>query len=91
MRKEDFPLITYYCPHCHALNQPKQFEDCVSSDVLDQPKKIEILVSHAFNQPKQAEDHISSSTPPILATLREKGNLEAVDISGNSSFENISE
>ncbi|CAI0395168.1 unnamed protein product [Linum tenue] len=23
-RKEDFPYITYYCPHCHALNQPKQ-------------------------------------------------------------------
>ncbi|XP_027332120.1 uncharacterized protein At2g24330-like [Abrus precatorius] len=23
-RKEDFPLITYYCPHCHALNKPKQ-------------------------------------------------------------------
>ena len=19
-RKEDFPHITYYCPHCHALN-----------------------------------------------------------------------
>ncbi|EEF34423.1 uncharacterized protein At2g24330 [Ricinus communis] len=25
-RKEDFPYITYYCPHCHALNQPKQLE-----------------------------------------------------------------
>ncbi|KAI5660744.1 hypothetical protein M9H77_20067 [Catharanthus roseus] len=23
-RKEDFPFITYYCPHCKALNQPKQ-------------------------------------------------------------------
>lgn len=23
-RKEDFPFITYYCPHCHALNKPKQ-------------------------------------------------------------------
>ncbi|KAK9074179.1 hypothetical protein SSX86_006776 [Deinandra increscens subsp. villosa] len=22
-RKEDFPFITYYCPHCHALNQPR--------------------------------------------------------------------
>ncbi|CAN0830310.1 Uncharacterized protein At2g24330 [Linum grandiflorum] len=22
-RKEDFPFVTYYCPHCHALNQPK--------------------------------------------------------------------
>lgn len=23
-RKEDFPFVTYYCPHCNALNQPKQ-------------------------------------------------------------------
>ncbi|XVE97205.1 hypothetical protein REPUB_Repub03eG0000900 [Reevesia pubescens] len=30
-RKEDFPYITYYCPHCHALNSPKQLEDHVSS------------------------------------------------------------
>ncbi|KAK9056938.1 hypothetical protein SSX86_024303 [Deinandra increscens subsp. villosa] len=22
-RKEEFPFITYYCPHCHALNKPK--------------------------------------------------------------------
>ncbi|XP_041021147.1 uncharacterized protein At2g24330-like isoform X2 [Juglans microcarpa x Juglans regia] len=26
-RKEDFPFITYYCPHCHALNRPKQSEE----------------------------------------------------------------
>ncbi|KAL0345285.1 UNVERIFIED_CONTAM: hypothetical protein Sradi_4359800 [Sesamum radiatum] len=26
-RKEDFPYITYYCPHCNALNAPKQPED----------------------------------------------------------------
>ncbi|KAF2291767.1 hypothetical protein GH714_035522 [Hevea brasiliensis] len=29
-RKEDFPYITYYCPHCHALNQPKHSEGCAS-------------------------------------------------------------
>ncbi|XP_061965666.1 uncharacterized protein At2g24330-like [Populus nigra] len=29
-RKEDFPYITYYCPHCRALNQPKQLEERVS-------------------------------------------------------------
>ncbi|XP_076947890.1 uncharacterized protein At2g24330-like [Bidens hawaiensis] len=30
-RKEDFPFITYYCPHCHALNKPK---NSVSSDAM---------------------------------------------------------
>ncbi|GMJ15796.1 LUNAPARK2.1, LUNAPARK2, LUNAPARK2.2, LUNAPARK A [Hibiscus trionum] len=29
-RKEDFPYITYYCPHCQALNRPKQMEEHVS-------------------------------------------------------------
>ncbi|KAK9266260.1 hypothetical protein L1049_000048 [Liquidambar formosana] len=29
-RKEDFPYITYYCPHCHALNRSKQLEEHVS-------------------------------------------------------------
>jgi len=23
-RKEDYPHVTYYCPHCHALNTSKQ-------------------------------------------------------------------
>ena len=26
-RKEDFPYITYYCPHCHALNGSHQSGD----------------------------------------------------------------
>ncbi|XP_021617688.2 uncharacterized protein At2g24330 [Manihot esculenta] len=30
VRKEDFPHITYYCPHCRALNQPKNSEGHVS-------------------------------------------------------------
>lgn len=29
-RKEDFPYITYYCPHCQALNRPKQSDERVS-------------------------------------------------------------
>ncbi|OVA09165.1 protein of unknown function DUF2296 [Macleaya cordata] len=29
-RKEDFPYITYYCPHCHALNRSKLLEENAS-------------------------------------------------------------
>ncbi|CAJ1972175.1 unnamed protein product [Sphenostylis stenocarpa] len=29
-RKEDFPFITYYCPHCHALNKPKHSDENIS-------------------------------------------------------------
>ncbi|KAI3993200.1 hypothetical protein MKX01_009943 [Papaver californicum] len=30
-RKEDFAYITYYCPHCHALNKSKQLEESGAS------------------------------------------------------------
>ncbi|CAI9106114.1 OLC1v1005182C1 [Oldenlandia corymbosa var. corymbosa] len=29
-RKEDFPYVTYYCPHCSALNRPRQMDDRAS-------------------------------------------------------------
>jgi hypothetical protein len=29
-RREEFPFITYYCPHCHALNKPKQSDEPIS-------------------------------------------------------------
>ncbi|KAL4555122.1 hypothetical protein LXL04_037733 [Taraxacum kok-saghyz] len=32
VRKEEFPFITYYCPHCHALNKPK--DSGISSDTI---------------------------------------------------------
>uniref|UniRef100_A0A7N0T1R7 Lunapark zinc ribbon domain-containing protein n=1 Tax=Kalanchoe fedtschenkoi TaxID=63787 RepID=A0A7N0T1R7_KALFE len=32
-RKEDFPYITYYCPHCNALNRSKQSPDNISSGI----------------------------------------------------------
>ncbi|XP_022135665.1 uncharacterized protein At2g24330 isoform X2 [Momordica charantia] len=31
VKKEDFPFITYYCPHCHALNRSNQSEEPASS------------------------------------------------------------
>ncbi|KAK8520265.1 hypothetical protein V6N13_031277 [Hibiscus sabdariffa] len=30
VKKEDFPYITYYCPHCRALNKPKQQMELLS-------------------------------------------------------------
>ncbi|KAJ4958996.1 hypothetical protein NE237_026107 [Protea cynaroides] len=39
-RKEDFPYITYYCPHCHALNRSRQLEEHAinsSSDNVSSP------------------------------------------------------
>ncbi|PKI47353.1 hypothetical protein CRG98_032188 [Punica granatum] len=39
-RKEDFPYITYYCPHCHALNRPKNSEEPVSGTTSPQPGSL---------------------------------------------------
>ena len=30
VKKEDFPFITYYCPHCRVLNRSNQSEEQVS-------------------------------------------------------------
>ncbi|KAF7817195.1 putative transmembrane protein [Senna tora] len=38
-QKEDFPYITYYCRHCHALNKPKQMDERISgSQDMGSPK-----------------------------------------------------
>ncbi|KAK8597375.1 hypothetical protein V6N13_094790 [Hibiscus sabdariffa] len=39
-RKEDFPYITYYCPHCQALNRPKQMEEHVSRSSSPNTKAV---------------------------------------------------
>lgn len=35
--KEEFPYITYYCPHCHALNGPKQSDQVVPTSLASLP------------------------------------------------------
>ncbi|KAK4277096.1 hypothetical protein QN277_015147 [Acacia crassicarpa] len=35
-RKEDFPFITYFCPHCQALNKPRNSDEVVPA--LSSPK-----------------------------------------------------
>ncbi|XP_022732613.1 uncharacterized protein At2g24330-like [Durio zibethinus] len=40
-RKEDFPYITYYCPHCRALNRPNQSEEHVSGSSLPSMNPLE--------------------------------------------------
>ncbi|KAJ4974698.1 hypothetical protein NE237_007872 [Protea cynaroides] len=34
-RKEDFPYITYYCPHCNALNRSRQLEEHATNSISD--------------------------------------------------------
>jgi len=64
-RKEDFPFITYYCPHCHALNKPKQSDEHISlpnttgSPKADDGKEV---------QKAGASDSLIVNDNPVKAT-----------------------
>nr|XP_043626794.1 uncharacterized protein At2g24330-like [Erigeron canadensis] len=45
-RKEDFLVITYYCPHCHALNKPRNWDE--SSTAANSPN-MRSLMTHSPN------------------------------------------
>lgn len=68
-RKEDFPYITYYCPHCNALNGPKQPSEHISGSssptitALAPVDDAEVTVGADDLNP----DTISSSTSDVAA------------------------
>ncbi|XP_050366871.1 uncharacterized protein At2g24330 [Argentina anserina] len=68
-KKEDFAYITYYCPHCHALNRPKHLEgaDPGSSTPNSGPMVAENR-SDASNQASVSlNDSIVTGTSPVGA------------------------
>ncbi|KAL5190122.1 Cryptochrome DASH, chloroplastic/mitochondrial [Glycine soja] len=67
-RKEDFPVITYYCPHCHALNKPKQSDEHISGltspNTGGTPKTDDGVADAVKNaRASPAESVITSSSP----------------------------
>ncbi|XP_012451208.1 uncharacterized protein At2g24330 [Gossypium raimondii] len=60
-RKEDFPYITYYCPHCQALNRPKQMEEHVSKSSSPSMKAVKSEGSG------DATGDVSESSSPMAA------------------------
>ncbi|WVY90165.1 hypothetical protein V8G54_035679 [Vigna mungo] len=63
-RKEDFPFITYYCPHCHALNKPKHSDEHISLPNTDSPKADD----GKEVQKAGASDSLIASDNPVKAT-----------------------
>ncbi|CAI9286531.1 unnamed protein product [Lactuca saligna] len=62
-RKEDFLVITYYCPHCHALNKPKNLDE--NSSCLNSPNMRSPMAHHhyhALNKPTRLTENNSSET-----------------------------
>ncbi|KAI5403568.1 uncharacterized protein At2g24330 [Lathyrus oleraceus] len=74
-RKEDFPFITYYCPHCHALNKPKQL-DGVSGLPSPNSRSVQrdgrILALPPLNAAGsvQLDEHISGLPSPSAGSVQ---------------------
>ncbi|KAK9946163.1 hypothetical protein M0R45_011639 [Rubus argutus] len=68
-KKEDFAYITYYCPHCHALNRPKHLEGDVSGSGSHTSGSLGAGVrSDAANEASGSlNDSVVTSTGPVGA------------------------
>ncbi|BBN01819.1 endoplasmic reticulum junction formation protein lunapark [Marchantia polymorpha subsp. ruderalis] len=63
-KKEDYQYITYYCPHCHALNKSNQLE--VASEGVNSPGG-----SETPSQAGSIEEVFSSCGPSLGPSLPE--------------------
>ncbi|CAL0305689.1 unnamed protein product [Lupinus luteus] len=78
-RKEDFPFVTYYCPHCHALNKPKQSENRISGNTspnTGSPPKTDPDQAVKDAITSVVESIITSKNSPEIEEVLETANLE---------------
>ncbi|KAL8189231.1 hypothetical protein R6Q57_028797 [Mikania cordata] len=74
-RKEDFLVFTYYCPHCHALNKPRNLDENFSC--TNSPNMRSLMTRHnALNKVENTSDPNSpdARTPPTISHLVNKPN-----------------
>lgn len=66
-RKEDFPYVTYYCPHCQALNRPRGPGEHVSGS--NSPTRASSVLEDVDvpSTGGSIGDTISSSNSPVAA------------------------
>ncbi|XP_058785779.1 uncharacterized protein At2g24330-like [Vicia villosa] len=74
-RKEDFPFITYYCPHCQALNKPKQLDGVSglpspNSRSVQMEERILALPSPNADGSVQLDGHISGLPSPNAGSVQ---------------------
>ncbi|KAK6135483.1 hypothetical protein DH2020_030769 [Rehmannia glutinosa] len=63
--KEDFPYVTYYCPHCNALNRPKQPDERVSG--ANSPAMTSTVEDAVPSAGGSIADKISASNSRVAA------------------------
>ncbi|KAI3789539.1 hypothetical protein L2E82_02338 [Cichorium intybus] len=70
-RKEDFLVITYYCPHCQALNRPKNLDEnssCLNSPNMRSPMKH----PNALNKPNLSDENSSDTNSHDMTSSKIK-------------------
>ncbi|KAE9603741.1 hypothetical protein Lal_00001969 [Lupinus albus] len=79
-RKEDFLFVTYYCPHCQALNKPKQSDDRISGNTSpnmgSRPPKTEADQAVKDAITSVVESMITSKNSHEIEEVLEKASLE---------------
>ncbi|XWS72884.1 hypothetical protein CRYUN_Cryun02cG0078100 [Craigia yunnanensis] len=85
-RKEDVPYITYYCPHCHALNRPKPLEEHVSSS---SPTSMNPSKSEGTGDAIKNSSGSMGSSPTSMNPSESEGTGDAIKISSGSMDESV--
>lgn len=69
-RKEDFPFITYYCPHCQALNKPRNSDEGMSA-LNSQKMEFQTtdVVAAVRNTLDSAGDSLVTHESPVDSSL----------------------
>ncbi|PNY02777.1 hypothetical protein L195_g026097, partial [Trifolium pratense] len=81
-RKEDFPFITYYCPHCRALNKPKQLDGSISPKAgsVQMDERILALPSPKARSPKTGDGEavLNASTSAAESIITSNSPVNAI-------------
>jgi len=76
-RKEDYPHVTYYCPHCHALNTSKQSMGQYSGS--DSGRSTPVVLADGLSTSSSVQEtELSNLT--TLQELPEEGNAEKREV-----------
>jgi hypothetical protein len=86
-RKEDFPHITYYCPHCNALNTSNQSEVRLPSPsarensvtpVAEIQNSVTVKDSKVVSSVPMVKELLEKGSGPVVQELPEKGSVPVV-------------
>ncbi|KAM0040125.1 putative Lunapark domain-containing protein [Helianthus debilis subsp. tardiflorus] len=72
--KEEFLFITYYCPHCYALNKPKNPVVHIINPLFGNLQNYQVEMLSCLNkiERESTSEKPSAATSPMVVEVREK-------------------